>query len=165
MGSLNSYYALGNNDYLYAKAGLQICNELGNYNSVAAGCAQAAEKMLKAIIEQGFTQDDFSDTDDIFKCLKSHNLRALYNVIIKKFKLTVSSRDLKWLGDFYYDARYPGDYFIEVNEQDAIEALDITERVKCDVDNIMQQIAEIKAAQKDKLSQMSAFRLSNSDLL
>lgn len=44
MESLNSYYALGVNDYLYAKAGLVICKELGNYNNVAAGVLRQLRK-------------------------------------------------------------------------------------------------------------------------
>lgn len=163
MESLNSYYALGVNDYLYAKAGLGVCKELGNYNSVAAGCAQAAEKMLKAVIEKGFTQNDFSTTGEFFSILKSHNLRAIHNVIVEKYVLLVSSKDLKWLGDFYYDARYPGDYFIEVNEQDAIEALEITESVKRNVDCILEQINKDKKEHSGQLQQMSEFKLSSLD--
>ena len=37
MVSLNSYFGMAENDYLYARGGMEICRQLGNYNSVASG--------------------------------------------------------------------------------------------------------------------------------
>lgn len=69
--------------------------------------------------------------------LHSNNLRAIYNKIVTRFDMTVTSKDCKWLGDFYFDARYPGDNFVEVNRQDAVECLRITEMISSDVSTIL----------------------------
>ena len=81
---------------------------------------KAGEKYLKALIEYAFLDDP-----DAMNLMHSHNLRALYNRIINKYSLSVDSKSCKWLGGFYYDAGYPGDNFVEVNEQDANECLSI----------------------------------------
>ena len=58
--------------------------------------------------------------------MQSHNLRALYQEIknydsaymLDKYKLSM-------LKDFYFDARYPGDNFIEVDKETCNDCLDI----------------------------------------
>ena len=108
MEKLNTYFGMANNDYLFAKAGMQTGAEIGNYNIVASPCSQACEKFMKAVLELCF-----SDSEDLLQLLHSHNLRALYNVIITKYKLSVSYKDYKCVGDFYFDARYPSiDYLM-----------------------------------------------------
>ena len=63
------------NDYCYAKAGMKVGEQLGNYNGVAALCAQSAEKYLKAILEVTFAEDALG-------LMHSHNLRAITNKLI-----------------------------------------------------------------------------------
>lgn len=152
MESLNTYFGMANNDYLFAKAGMQTGDELGNYNIVASLCSQACEKFMKAVLELCF-----SDSEDLLQLLHSHNLRALYNVIITKYKLSVSSKDCKWVGDFYFDARYPGDYFICVNKEDAEECLMITEQLSIDVKEILDKEKNARDSQLEKLRSLSAF--------
>ena len=126
MHKLNSDYGMAENDYLYAKAGMETCRQLGNYNAVASGCAQAAEKYLKALAEICLVDDP-----DGVSVLKTHNLRTLVNKLKEQLpKIGLSSRDCKWLGDYYFDARYPGDNFVTVNEEDAWECLRITEDIR-----------------------------------
>ena len=43
MHKLNSYFGMAENDYLYAKGGMETCRRLGNYNGVASGCAQGSD--------------------------------------------------------------------------------------------------------------------------
>ena len=74
MHKLNSYFGMAENDYLYAKGGMETCRRLGNYNGVASGCAQAAEKYLKALAERCLLDDPEAVT-----LLKTHNLRSLVN--------------------------------------------------------------------------------------
>lgn len=119
MHKLNSYFGMAENDYLYAKGGMETCRRLGNYNGVASGCAQAAEKYLKALAERCLVDDPEAVT-----LLKTHNLRSLVNKLKEQIPgIPLDSRDCKWLGDFYFDARYPGDNFVTVNEEDALECL------------------------------------------
>lgn len=126
MHKLNSYFGMAENDYLYAKGGMETCRRLGNYNGVASGCAQAAEKYLKALAERCLVDDPEAVT-----LLKTHNLRSLVNKLKEQIPgIPLDSRDCKWLGDFYFDARYPGDNFVTVNEEDALECLRITEHIR-----------------------------------
>ena len=118
MGSLNSYFAIAENDYLYAKNGLEFCKGQGNYNPVVAGCAQAGEKYLKAVLEHYFTEDE-----DAEKLMSSHNLRSILNKLKEVCEIAVESKDCKWLGDFYFDTRYPGDNFTITKEEDATRLL------------------------------------------
>lgn len=143
---------MANNDYLFAKAGMQTGEELGNYNVVASPCSQACEKFMKAVLELCF-----SDSEDLLQLLHSHNLRALYNVIITKYELSVSSKDCIWVGDFYFGAEYPGDYFICVNKEDAEECLKITEQLCKDVKEILDLEINARSEKKEKLKSLSAF--------
>ena len=140
MYRLNSYIGMAENDYLYAKAGMEVCRQLGNYNSVASGCAQAAEKYLKALAEICLVDDE-----DGVTVLKTQNLRTLVNRIKEHFpKIALDSRDCKWLGDFYFDARYPGDNFVLVNEEDAGECLRITGELREIVIGALEQLNDVR---------------------
>lgn len=136
---LNSYYGMGYNDYLYAKHNINIAREIGNYNGVASMASQSAEKLLKAVIEYYFVDDE-----DCIRLMKSHNLRTLLEKIKTRFiDCPLDSKDYKWLGDFYYDARYPGDNFIMVGEESGEECIRLLEE-------LLQWIDGIKEPQKNK---------------
>ncbi len=121
----NSYFYIGYNDYLFAKDSLTLCDQSGNYNSVAAILAQSAEKLLKEVIEI-----KFADDSSCISILKTHNLRTIVNKIKEKYPdIALNSIECKWLGDFYFDARYPGDNFVVVSKEDAYTALTITEDI------------------------------------
>jgi HEPN domain-containing protein len=152
LGSLNSYFGLAENDYLYAKNGFDFCDQLGNYNNVTAGCSQAAEKYLKAILELLFTEDT-----DVLTLMKSHNLRAILNKLKEKLDFPVSSRDCKWLGDFYFDARYPGDNFLITTKEDAEEALSILEHIRKATSDILEKERRIRAEQRKSMQRLKAF--------
>lgn len=128
----NSYLGRGINDYLYAKQNM-MNEHIRDYNWPAVICAQAVEKILKAVIETQFAEDS-----SCIGMLKTHNLRTVVNKILIKYpECKISSKDCKWLGDFYYDARYPGDDFVEVSREDAIEALRIVEATLKEVECIL----------------------------
>lgn len=132
---LNSYYGMGYNDYLYAKYGLEAAKEIGNYNGVASLASQAAEKLLKAVIEHYFADDE-----DCIRLLKSHNLRLLIEKIKSRFRdCPLDSKDYKWLGDFYYDARYPGDNFVAVSEESGLECIRLLEELIDWIDSLEEQ--------------------------
>lgn len=152
MEKMNSYHGRAESDYHYAKAGLATGEQIGDYNNVAAIAAQSAEKFLKAIVEM-----DFTDDPDIVRLLRTHNLRSLYNKITTKRNLSLSSRDCKWLGDFYFDARYPGDNFVTVSKNDALECLELLEIIKKDTEAILKDITEDRKKQKEMLKNLKAF--------
>lgn len=121
----NSYFTIGYDDYLYAKDTFPICKRSKNYNSVVGILAQAAEKILKEVIEVKFVDDSSCVT-----ILKTYNLRTIVNKIKERYPdCGLDSFECKWLGDIYFDARYPGDNFVKVNEEDAEKALEITEEI------------------------------------
>lgn len=152
MGKLNSYYGMSENDYSFAKNSLATCESLGNYNVIASLCAQAEENFLKAMVEVAFDNDSES-----IQLLHSHNLRAIYNEVIQKYDLLVTSRDCKWLGDFYFDARYPGDNFVIVNRNDAEECLNIVEQLMQDCKKIISTETKKREEERDALRGMKAF--------
>lgn len=143
---LNSYYGMGYNDYLYAKHSIEAARKIGNYNGVASMASQSAEKLLKAVIENYFIDDE-----DCIRLLKSHNLRALLDKIKCRFpNCPLDSKDYTWLGNFYYDARYPGDSFIMVGEESGLECIRLLEE-------LISWIGSLEEPPKDKPSGLGKF--------
>lgn len=150
---INSYYGMAYNDYCYAKAGMQIGEQLGNYNGVASLCSQSAEKYLKAVLEVTFAEG-------ALLLMHSHNLRAITNKLKKAYpQLELSSKDMKWLGDFYFDARYPGDNFVEVNKEDALECLRIVEDLQQTITNLLEQNQIKRQSKSAKIQELDSFDL------
>ena len=152
MEKINSYLGMADNDFAFASGGMRTCSELGVYNSIASLCAQACEKYLKAIIELCF-----ADHQELKSLLRTHNLRTLYNVISKKYDLGVTTKDCKWVGDFYFDARYPGDDFVEVTFDDATECLAITEKLKGVAHAIVGEERKKREESQTQLKKLAAF--------
>ncbi len=133
MNAKNSYYSIGYDDYLFAKDSLPLCDRSNNYNSVVAILAQSAEKFLKEIIEQKFVDDS-----SCIAILKTHNLRVIINKIKERYpEASLNSMECKWLGDFYFDARYPGDNYVVVSKEDAYTALEIATNILETVNEIL----------------------------
>ncbi|NLZ83525.1 MAG: HEPN domain-containing protein, partial [Clostridiales bacterium] len=123
---------MGYNDYLFAKHSINAAKEIGNYNGVASMASQSAEKLLKAVIERYFADDE-----DCIPLMKSHNLRSLLEKIKTRFPdCPLDSKDYKWLGDFYYDARYPGDNFITVGEESGLECIRLLDELLLWIDTL-----------------------------
>ena len=114
------YYA--DNDYLYATGTFDPCSY--DYNVPAYLLSQAGEKYMKAVVEV------LPKTAESLSMLRSHNLRALFNYISKYEQLPVSSMECKWLGDFYYDARYHGDDTVVVSREDVVQCIDIAKKLR-----------------------------------
>lgn len=151
---MNSYLGRGYSDYLYAKAGMSVGEEYGDYNGVASMCAQAAEKYLKAVIEMCVLRED------AISLLKSYNLRSILNVIKEEYPdVEIAARDVKWLGDFYFDAGYPGDNFVEVSQQDALECLEMVEKIEQEVKKILEREEESRRERKKKIKKLKTFIL------
>lgn len=125
MKAKNSYYSIGSDDYLFAKNSLPLCDQSNNYNSVVAILAQSAEKLMKEVIEQKFVDDS-----SCIAVLRTHNLRVLVNKIKERYPdAPFNAMECKWLGDFYFDARYPGDNYVVVTKEDAYTSLEIATNI------------------------------------
>ena len=114
----NSYIGLAKNDYDY----LQATRHLKHYNNIAVQCQQVCEKLLKAVIERTLPN---ANTE-----LRTHNLKRMYDSI--KTYIRIPREHELYLGsfsDYYFDARYPGDDFVEVSEEDVNLCLEITDNL------------------------------------
>lgn len=110
----NDYYAIACNDLLYMQATLH----LPYYNQIVINTQQITEKMLKSVVERMCI--------DPFKLLTTHNLRALYIEIHRiDPEFSLDKGGLSMLKDFYYDAKYPGDNYVDVDEESCMECLTI----------------------------------------
>lgn len=110
----NDYYSIACEDLKYLQATLH----LPYYNQIAVQTQQIAEKMLKSVAEHTCV--------GIEKLMQSHNLRAIYTEIHNSEPdFVLNKSDLSMLKDFYFDAKYPGDNFVEVDKESCQECLDI----------------------------------------
>lgn len=110
----NDYYDIACEDLNYLQATLH----LPYYNQIAVQAQQIAEKMLKSVAEHSCI--------GIEKLMHSHNLRALYDAIHEQEpEYCLDRARLSMLKDFYFDAKYPGDNFVNVTNQDCQECLDM----------------------------------------
>lgn len=150
METINSYYGAAQNDLLYIRTMYSTIENAPSFNIFVVMCATTAERFLKAVIEKCFVEDS-----EAMSLLHTHNLRSLYNKIITSYSLSTDSKSCKWLGDFYFDARYPGDNFVVVNKDDAIEAYQILEMIYSDVTRILQDEEQIR---KDALKELQSFK-------
>lgn len=110
----NNYYDIAMNDLHY----IEDAFHLGYYNPLSAQIMQVAEKALKSVLE-------LVDTG-VESLLKSHNLKNIYlriHAVCDDFVLDV--KDLSYLTNFYYDARYPGDGWYEIPREECLECAKI----------------------------------------
>lgn len=92
--------------------------------------------------------------------LKSYNLRLILDVIKEEYPdVEIAARDVKWLGDFYFDAGYPGDNFVEVSRQDALECLEMVEKIEQEVKKILEREEESRRERKKKIKNLKTFIL------
>lgn len=108
----NDYYYIALEDLQYLQATLH----LPYYNNIAVATQQVAEKMLKSVAERVSV--------DCRHLMRSHNLRALYDLVYNEYPvLPVNRGDLSMLKDYYFDAKYPGDSFVNVTEAECSQCL------------------------------------------
>jgi HEPN domain-containing protein len=113
----NNYYDIAFNDLGH----LQLTLNSEYFNQMTISCQQISEKALKSVAELCISDD---------KIFKSHNLRQIHSAICSEgINLDLDDSDLAYLKDFYFDARYPGDNFVEVKKYEFIKALKIMYRV------------------------------------
>lgn len=107
----NNYYDIAYNDYQYLTATMHT----DLYNNISVQIEQIVEKLLKSVMEVVCIPCDK-------QTLNGHNLRKIYLNITKEvvdFELDADA--LSSLKDLYFDAKYPGENFIEVTEDMCIK--------------------------------------------
>ena len=110
----NDYYYIAIEDLKYLQATL----DLPYYNNISIAAQQITEKMLKSVAERVSTNCE--------PLLRSHNLRALYDLVYSQYPVMSLNRgDLSMLKDYYFDAKYPGDNSVTVTKAECIQCLDI----------------------------------------
>ena len=105
-----SYYeiALDNLEFLESS----LCDS--HYNDLGPLAEQVAEKMLKSVLTL--------EVVDVTSILQSHNLKNIYTKIQEAgVDLNLCKKDLSMLKDVYFDARYPGENYIDVNQEDCAD--------------------------------------------
>lgn len=124
----NDYYSIAINDIRYLQAGLGR----GYYNNIAVGAQQIAEKMLKSAVELACPSPE--------SMLKNNNLRKMADSLRDNGVTIETDRDkLSTLKDYYFEARYPGDDFVEVTEAECDTCLDTMYRVVEDINRFREE--------------------------
>lgn len=118
-----NYISVAENDYDYFKHVLIKHLDYPNYNNLVCIAHQIAEKALKGVIEEKCTREDYTDA------LRSHKLVTLARVIEKELQIDFNRKDLQYLSDFYFDARYPGTDYVRLTKEEAEEAIHILEDI------------------------------------
>lgn len=125
--NLNTYRDIAENEYRYLLTVKDISLQQGYFNPLVVQCSQICEKYLKAVVEtlKKVNTEDFNDL------LKTHNLRKIVTVIKSEIPdFGVNYKDAKYVGDFYFDASYPGENYTIVDKETIIECLGITEDIR-----------------------------------
>ena len=124
-----SYLEYSDKDQKYARD----MYRLENYDPCGRFCQQSVEKRFKHYIELN------GGPEDLY-FLSTHNLKRLYE---KVCQLTGAAVDYELIGklstltDYYFDTNYPGDFNIELTEEMAREALQISESTNAWVDTLL----------------------------
>lgn len=129
-----TYYDIALDEYKYLNYKLDI--DSGINNPSAALCQQVAEKMLKHVL---------TEVEPSAQELKIHNLKKI-NIALKRnsIDLYLNSSDLAYLTDFYFEARYPGDDYIDVTNEDLRECIKIMEDIKAKVESYLRDRKDTK---------------------
>lgn len=130
----NDYYFIACENLRFLQD--SIVMNMSYYNNFAILAQQITEFLLKSVAERTCI--------DIEKLMQSHNLRAIYQEINKyEGTFILDKYKLSMLKDFYFDARYPGDNFVEVDKATCNDCLDIMYEV-LEQTNIYREQAELE---------------------
>ena len=111
-----NYLDIANNDYLFLFNDIRRTSN--NNNNCAVIAQQICEKLLKSILVK-------VNADAVI--LRSHNLKRICDTIKDEIEIERESYlYLSTLSDFYFDARYPGDDFILVSDEDIEMSFKVT---------------------------------------
>jgi HEPN domain-containing protein len=125
------YYHIAMDDIQF----LQAVQVEGYYNQPTSLCQQITEKLLKSIVADYYTETDLEDV------LRSHSLKRIAIAAGKTVEESnFDKKNLAYLSDFYFDARYPGPDYIKVDKETYEECLEIMYACKNEVDQILQNL-------------------------
>lgn len=111
-----------------ARANIALASE--SYEMAGQYCQQCLEKIFKEYIQENSIGEDLSGV------LKSHNLRKLANqASIESIK--PYSAILAKISGYYYETRYPGVDYCELDQEDAVEAVQTTKEIVNIIDSLM----------------------------
>lgn len=116
-----TYYDIAMKSYRNIDIQFEMAVSMDWYNLFAAECAQIVEKLIKGILEKSVLPDDVQA--NVFE---THSLRLLTRILHRKYPNTINVQNASWIGDFYFDTKYPGDNFVIVSKYDAEQIRDIT---------------------------------------
>ena len=112
----NNYYDIAMSDLAY----LQHSLDYPGYNQIVVQIQQICEKLLKSVAETVCIPKDAKDS------LQTHNLRKINSIILQNgLDLHLNPKDLSYVKDFYFDAKYPGENFVTVSKKECEDCLDI----------------------------------------
>lgn len=139
------------NEYEHYRWLIQSKELSHTWNPIAIQSQQIVEKLLKYILEEILVEEDNTEL------LRSHKLRTLESTIESQLGDCVMSKDdARFLTDFYFDARYPGDDFILVTYEDVNRCIDI-------VSKVIDRIKDIRCSLGGSLEEIGREILDNSD--
>jgi len=106
---------------------------LKNYDPCGRFCQQSVEKRLKYFIGKHGTTDDL-------RILQIHSLAKLYYRVCELAGHDIDKiirGELHQLTAYYFDTNYPSEDNIELTEEMAAEALEVTEKMNSWVDSLL----------------------------
>ena len=114
----NTYLDIAENDLEYLESVLKTGSKY--YNQLSVQTQQVAEKYLKGYLDRLAVDENVSDL------LRKHNMKKIASRLNELDpQLGLDTVGLAYLTDFYYDARYPGDDFYTVTEEEFKKCLAI----------------------------------------
>lgn len=135
---MKSYYDIANNEYSYLLKTYEAA-DLDYFNPIVVQCQQIIEKLLKHIIQNYCLNKDYSEI------LRSHKLLTLYNTILSNFPdFILDLPELREIGDFYFDVRYPSVDYTEVTKEVAYNVVRNTSTIKNEVDKLIERLESNK---------------------
>ena len=120
---MNSYKELALYDLKSAKANY----DYALWNKVGRECQQVCEKYLKHYLEKKHLLSE--------SLQRSHNLKKLIRAIPGFAQEMYAKMSL--IGDYYFDTNYPGDDFLELDQEMADEALEIAQNLVTYIDELI----------------------------
>ncbi|MCL2851949.1 MAG: HEPN domain-containing protein [Defluviitaleaceae bacterium] len=119
---MNSYKEIALQDMKVA----ELAHKNSLWNGTGNGCQQACEKYLKHYLEEKHLLAE--------ELSRAHNLKKLMRAI-PNYDTDLYNR-LCIISGYYFEAGYPGENFIELNEQDAGQAIEITKSLMAYIDSL-----------------------------
>lgn len=123
MARSKSYYDIAKEDWWF----LQMLPAYSDYNRHTVMCQQICEKLLKSVAEVLIHEDKYR---------RQHKLYKICDAINKEYPNTIKLDEVLSfrLSDFYIDARYPGEDYIDIDKETYIKYLNFTKEVITKVD-------------------------------